>query len=772
MKKMLYALMIVVIMAGVFVPTAAAEEETTISVIITAAGDVEAVIAEVEALDGTVTHVYENFPMLVADVTPEAAVTLSGLTIVESVAKNHLRTVGPPPPGREGDASPTSYVLGEGVDVEAVTDLSAEPEGYYNYGAVGAPGIWFAPGGNIGQTSIIAVVDTGIAPNICLGGRVMPGFNATGDGQSPTWIGNIYHGTFVAQMAGAACKMFNVPAGDSLVQALLEHNPGALVDNGDGTYDIMILGVAPGAVFYPVKVFPYYSGSTSDSVVIAGLDHILGRKLLPLGHPGHLDTDIVNMSLGGPTYFDGWDAYRRPIADLTAAGILIVTSAGNSGPVPNSIGSPATDFHSLAVGATDDAIPTRIFYDYFMGPGWGYSLRPVDDIRITNFSSRGPLSDGRAGPDVVAQGQYDFAYANVGGSFGWYWSSGTSFSSPIVAGGAALLNTWWEQNHPHPLFRDRPGKIRNAILLGADPDKISDAFQARDFGLGYLDIPAAWSLLKNTYVSNLFWPLLDHKLYNNIGWDCDDTACVYESDVETVGPGETFDLVFEVHPEIIDEIVIELLDVDAPPGNSANLWVKSAKRSDTPYVIDDLYAYSGDAQVSIRDDEVNWVCDDCYVIGGNFDWPMEPGQWKVTVAGYGDWFFPNNAPVSFKLRITKPFRWDPPGEPWKQRPIWTGKTYTFHYTVPPGGLDKLTFDLAWGRDWSTYPTSDLDMVVKGPLGPGAVYYYDGATMNAPERVIIEDPDPGVYEIKVLGYEVNSWFFPFPTDFFKLYVTAE
>jgi hypothetical protein len=771
MKKMLYALMIVVIMAGVFVPTAAAEEETTISVIITAAGDVEAVIAEVEALDGTVTHVYENFPMLVAEVTTDAAVTLSGLDIVESVAKNQIRTLDPPiiDETRDGDVLPTSEMLGEDGSLEALTDLSALPEGYYNYDAVGAPQVWYAPDGNAGETTIIAVVDTGIRFDPvfygagCLGNRlIMPGYNATGDGVSETSMLNHWHGSHVANVAGANCIIGTTNA--AVGEAVKMYRPGNVIEIPP-FYNILLQGIAPEAQFYPVKVFPTSGAGVPDSIIIDGLDHILTRKKAPPWHPDHLDIDIVNMSLGGGTLFDGWDSYHVPILKLTMNGILVVTSAGNDGPVPNSIGTPATDFRSLSVGATDDATSTRILREwqgrqFYAMPGWGDTIRPTDETRIVTFSSRGPLSDGRDGPDVVALGYWNFAAYPEGAGLTLRWATGTSFSSPTVAGGAALLNTWWEQNNPP--WKERPGKLRNAIMFGADPDVINDPWQARDEGFGYLDVPAAWSLLKADVVPPFFIPFWGHKLYNNVGWDCDDTACVYESDVETVGPAETFDLIFEVHPEIIDEIYIELLDVDGEQNNifwnTADLWVKSAKRTATPYVVDDLYAVSGDAWVSIRDGEVDLGCDNCGLVGGNFDWAMEPGQWKVTVAGYDT----NNAPMSFKLRITKTFRWDPPGEPWQQGMIWTGTSFAFPYDA--SGLGELTFDLAWGLDWSKFPTNDIDMEV---YGPGGFYTAAGATMSAPEKVVIESPADGTYWVVVSGYEISTFI-----DFFKLYVTAE
>src|SRR5438034_473834 len=68
-------------------------------------------------------------------------------------------------------------------------------------------------------------------------------------------------------------------------------------------------------------------------------------------------------------------------ADLAAQrGILVVTAAGNDGPVSRSISTPADGDSVLTVGA-EDSLGT-----------------------IAAFSSRGPTADGRIKPDFTAPG--------------------------------------------------------------------------------------------------------------------------------------------------------------------------------------------------------------------------------------------------------------------------------------------------------------------------------------------------------------------------------
>lgn len=133
--------------------------------------------------------------------------------------------------------------------------------------------------------------------------------------------------------------------------------------------------------------------------------------------------DVINSSLGytefdaasqNHTYsdMDGNTAPASIGADIAASkGILVVNSAGNSGNDPwTYIGAPADGDSVMAVGA-------------------------VDSVRMyASFSSRGPSSDGQVKPNVSAQGRLPFL-ARTDGTYGN--SSGTSFSSPIMAGMAA-----------------------------------------------------------------------------------------------------------------------------------------------------------------------------------------------------------------------------------------------------------------------------------------------------------------------------------------------
>jgi hypothetical protein len=138
-----------------------------------------------------------------------------------------------------------------------------------------------------------------------------------------------------------------------------------------------------------------------------------------------LGVDVINTSLGYTTYdnpnysytnadMDGETAFITRGANIAfEKGMLLVTSAGNSGNDPWLIvGAPADAAGVLSVGAVDSAGE----YAY--------------------FSSLGSAIQPTLKPDVVARGSGSYV---VDSSNNIVQNNGTSFSSPIMAGGVACL---------------------------------------------------------------------------------------------------------------------------------------------------------------------------------------------------------------------------------------------------------------------------------------------------------------------------------------------
>lgn len=124
------------------------------------------------------------------------------------------------------------------------------------------------------------------------------------------------------------------------------HVAGTIAGIGDGvnSYD----GVAPEASLYAIKVFG--SGSTSDEVVIAGLEWALDPN-----QDGKFDDqlNVINLSLGGANGTP-YELYNKAVTNLTRMGTFMVASAGNESDVPFIVGSPSTSDEALSVAAQID----------------------------------------------------------------------------------------------------------------------------------------------------------------------------------------------------------------------------------------------------------------------------------------------------------------------------------------------------------------------------------------------------------------------------------
>lgn len=97
-------------------------------------------------------------------------------------------------------------------------------------------------------------------------------------------------------------------------------------------------GVAPMAQLYAVRVFGC-QGSTS--VVSEAIDWAVDNNM-----------DVISMSLGSP-WGPADNSESEAIRNASDAGIIVVASAGNSGPVPYIAGSPAGSDGALSVAAMD-----------------------------------------------------------------------------------------------------------------------------------------------------------------------------------------------------------------------------------------------------------------------------------------------------------------------------------------------------------------------------------------------------------------------------------
>lgn len=105
-----------------------------------------------------------------------------------------------------------------------------------------------------------------------------------------------------------------------------------------------ITGVAPRAYVGSYKVFgsPAVNGTTSESAILKALDDAVADGM-----------DVINLSFGSQVAERVEDDLEvAALARADALGVLVVVSAGNGGPDPNTMSSPATAPTAIAVGAS------------------------------------------------------------------------------------------------------------------------------------------------------------------------------------------------------------------------------------------------------------------------------------------------------------------------------------------------------------------------------------------------------------------------------------
>jgi subtilisin family serine protease len=189
------------------------------------------------------------------------------------------------------------------------------------------------------------------------------------------------------------------------------------------------IGVAPGALWIATNVIASGTGNAFDNAVIAGLEWLSDPDDDPFTI---VDVpDVVQHSWGVNENFAGYmdcdSRWWNALDACEALGVVNTWSAGNEGPGPGTLRSPAdratSPSNSFSVGSctTNNANP-----------------------QISSFSSRGP--SGCAGslypvkPEVTAPGS-DIYSVQSGTTGGYMYLSGTSMAGPHVAGVVGLMRS-------------------------------------------------------------------------------------------------------------------------------------------------------------------------------------------------------------------------------------------------------------------------------------------------------------------------------------------
>jgi serine protease AprX len=304
------------------------------------------------------------------------------------------------------------------ITADAPVQLAATATPKWPY-VTGVNRYWATPSSSAAPAATIAIVDSGIdASRPEFAGRLvanvnlstLPG-NSPGDGRG--------HGTFVAGIAASGL------AGKS--------------------------GAAQRAKIVSLDVMDD-KGMARTSDVIAAADWILANKW-------KYGIRVANFSLHSSAANSFiYDPLDKAVEKLWFNNVVVVAAAGNYGKPDGPSGvpfAPGNDPFVITVGASDT----------------GKTVSTSDDVAAP-WSAYGYTLDGFAKPELVAPGRYIVGPVPTTATLyserpdhvvepGYMELSGTSFSTPVVSGVAALILG------RHPDYT--PDQVKGALMLGTKP---------------------------------------------------------------------------------------------------------------------------------------------------------------------------------------------------------------------------------------------------------------------------------------------------------------
>lgn len=363
---------------------------------------------------------------------------------------------------------------------DAPADVRASLAIEWGVNRVRAPEVWAL--GYTGEGVVVGGQDTGYDWDHPAIKRQYLGWNGTNADHNYHWHDAVHSG-------GGSCGANTTEPCDD--QSHGTHTMGTILGDDQGGNQV---GVAPGARWIGCRNMDV--GAGTPATYTECFEWFMAPTDLQGNHPDpDRAPDVISNSWGCPSAEGCVDpnALRTVVANVRAAGIMIVASAGNGGSGCGTVSSPPAIYDDVfTIGNTDSA------------------------NAISGSSSRGPVTvDGsnRMKPDLSAPGS-SVRSCVPGGGYGT--KSGTSMAAPHVAGTVALVLS------AHPGLRGEVSRIEKLLTQTATPLRNSQVCG----GISATNVP------NNTFG----WGLVD--AYDAVGLD----------DADGDGVPNWWEIVFDLNP--------------------------------------------------------------------------------------------------------------------------------------------------------------------------------------------------------------------------------
>ncbi len=386
-------------------------------------------ISQVKAAGGTHIIGYKAVASFAATVSPAEAAALAANPAVASVVPDQKVNVAP---ANATPATPETPKTGSGGTASSICGTASNPK--LPEDLITTHAVQAHDQGITGSGVTVAWIADGLDPNnpdfIRNGHTIFKDYvDFSGDGPDTQTGGEEAFGD--ASMIAAQ--------GNQVYDLSNYNNPAYPLPKN---CDIKVEGMAPGASLIGLK-----AGGTflANSAILQSIDYAINNG-----------ANVINESFGENAYSDNNARDTIQLFDDAAVrhGITVTVSTGDAG-ISGTQGTPSTDPNVISAGASTD------FQSYqqtgYAGARYFGNGKWVSD-NISALSSGG-ISQGGQVPDLVAPGEADWSLCSTNTAIFTECSNyagkpspillfgGTSESSPVTAGAAALVIQAFRQTH-------------------------------------------------------------------------------------------------------------------------------------------------------------------------------------------------------------------------------------------------------------------------------------------------------------------------------------